>query len=752
MAEALHRIDLPAIVAAQVDLVAREVPAVGALPDDVIQGPFADALGRTTAQVLLALVEERPLTEDELQETAVAFSEVMTIWGLVIDDVIATFARGARLLWEAVERHAGPEQLRMFLGAGGGALDSAALIERIAAEAAADRPQQPGPPERLARKALAAAVSDRSPAPDPTSPRLFVALRPDADLRSQATLAQELRAVGVVAVTSDGHVVGSFPSGVADPDIGDDLLVVEALPRRGDPDVRRRRLHAILDLARALGRRGRLTDLDLAAERLLDAAPDVAWHLHEAIATVRSASFGAQLLTTATAFVAEDGDVVATARMLGLHRETVRYRLGKIEASTGLDLGGWRGRSILSLALRASSGERTSSRSPAPTADLGETHAATVPTTIGVILERLDRGALVRRLVEHRRAHRPALAAELAAVDGEETHAAADLGEVVALLSEERTPRDRALARVGRRTFAYLRLGATVEDIVAIGRSTPRVVWSAVLAATTDDELPQLRSVLGRLVLYIEGTQLAITQAAIPGRSGADEALLDALLDPDATEQRRIALVAEAGMTVDTRLRAFVIAPGPAAGAPARRVGMDLRTAGWAAIERGGYVVGVAPTNATVDRLDELVPPAAVYALGAPLPVGALGSAVGRLRRLVDLALADGRAGRVDLLDATIELLLISQPDVADAFREAIVAPLARRDATRGGQLADTLSQYVAHDQQRGATAAAMHLHPNSIDYRLRTIRQEIGRTFTSIEDVLAILLGVTADRLQAVR
>lgn len=745
IAEALQRIDLRAIVTAQVDLVAREVPAVGALPAEVLRGPFTDAVDRAAGYVLIAFSEDRRLTETELGTVAAAFAEVMAVWDLVIDDVIATFALGARLLSETVQRYVGPEQLRAFLEAGGGALDSAALIERIAVEAETYRQRRSAAHEREARKALAAEGTDRTGPADPASPRAFVALRPDADLHAQAALAHELREAGAIAVTSDGHVVGSFPAGTVVPDVADDVLVVEAIPRPGSPDVRRGRLRSILDLACARDRRGPLTDLDLAAERLLAAAPDVTWHLREAIAAVRSASFGDELLATATAFVAVGGDVAATARTLGLHRETVRYRLGRIEASSGLELSGWRGRSTLLLALRASPDRPEQTEPPERAANAGDADQATM---IDTILRRLDRDALIDRLVEHRREHQPRLAATLAATDAEAAIAAADLDDIVALLEDEHVPREQALARTGRRTFAYLRLGAAVDDIAAVGRATPRIVWRAVLAETTDDELPQLRSALGRLVLYIEGTQLAIAHAARPSRPGSGDALLDALLDPDATEQRRVALAAEFGITLDARRRAFVVAPGPAA---AGRVGMDLRNAGWTAVERDGYVLGIAPADATAERLEDLVPATAVFVLGAPLAVRDLGTRIDRLRRLVALALADERTGRIDVLSATIELLLIAQPDVADVYWEAIIAPLTRRDAVRDGQLAVTLRQYVAHGEQRTATAAAMHLHPNSIDYRLGIIRKEIGRSFTSIDDMLGILLGVTADRLRSV-
>ncbi len=74
-----------------------------------------------SAAVLLAFSEDRRLSEDELRTSSAAFGEVMAVWGLVIDDVIAAFAHGARLLTAAAERHVAPEQLRAFFAAVNGA-------------------------------------------------------------------------------------------------------------------------------------------------------------------------------------------------------------------------------------------------------------------------------------------------------------------------------------------------------------------------------------------------------------------------------------------------------------------------------------------------------------------------------------------------------------------------------------------------------------------------------------------------------
>lgn len=747
--EILSRIDLPAIVDAQVERAKRHVPAVAALPGDVLRGPFAVALGQTTADTLRALVEQRPHTDEELEDCATRFTEVMVVWGLVIDDIVATFAHGAQVLWETAARHATPEQLRVFLRAGGGALDSAALVERIANESAAHLNHQQVTAERAARAALTSTVDDMRRAPHPTSARLFVALRPDADARGQAALAAELRAAGLTAATSNGHVVGSFPAGTATPDVYDGVLVTEALPRPGSAEDRRQRLHEVLDLATRHGQRQRITDLDLAPERLLAANPGLARLLRNRLEAVQTAAFGEPLIATAVAFVAADGDVAATARELGLHRESVRHRVRRIAQLTDLDLTRWYGRCTLALALRTRPEQAVpNARTVPPTGSEYAPFTAEESAAVGAILERVDRAEVVRELVALRRAEHPGLAATLAAYDAEEESAAADTREILALLHTEQPSRERDLVGPSRRTLEYLRLGVVADDIVAIGRSTPQAVWRAVLDASVDDELRYLPSAMARLILYIEATQLAITHAVAPDRLSAGAGLMEVLLDPEATDQALITLATGAGLIVDAPLRGFVIALGPRPGASAGRIAMDLRAAGWTAVPRGARLYGIAPTDAVGARLGEHVPSTAVVALGEPMPLRDLGVELQQLDRLVDLALAEGRTGPLDISESTIELLLIARPDIAHAYREAIVAPLARRDATRDTTLVATLHRYVAHNLQRGPTAAALHLHPNSLDYRLRQIAQEIGRTFSTIEDVFAILLGVTADRL----
>src|SRR4029077_9970338 len=60
-------------------------------------------------------------------------------------------------------------------------------------------------------------------------------------------------------------------------------------------------------------------------------------------------------------------------------------------------------------------------------------------------------------------------------------------------------------------------------------------------------------------------------------------------------------------------------------------------------------------------------------------------------------------------------------------FVEDALGPLARYDAERGTQLVPTLRAYVQADYNANETARRLYVHPNTLAYRLRTIRRLLG-------------------------
>ena len=60
-------------------------------------------------------------------------------------------------------------------------------------------------------------------------------------------------------------------------------------------------------------------------------------------------------------------------------------------------------------------------------------------------------------------------------------------------------------------------------------------------------------------------------------------------------------------------------------------------------------------------------------------------------------------------------------------FVEAALGPLGRYDAEHGTALVTTLRAYVEADYNAKETARRLYVHPNTLGYRLRTIRRLLG-------------------------
>ncbi|GAB3979757.1 helix-turn-helix domain-containing protein [Plantactinospora veratri] len=138
--------------------------------------------------------------------------------------------------------------------------------------------------------------------------------------------------------------------------------------------------------------------------------------------------------------------------------------------------------------------------------------------------------------------------------------------------------------------------------------------------------------------------------------------------------------------------------------------------------------------------------------IGQPCGVGSAEGAVGGLAD----ALAWAReASRVAPPEDRPERL----PEIADLFVEMAVARTPAVDGwlrsyakalATGPDLVATLRAYYAHDMNRASAAAALHIHPRTLDYRLRRVREVSGIDPGSTVGVR--LLSATVARTLAVR
>jgi sugar diacid utilization regulator len=120
----------------------------------------------------------------------------------------------------------------------------------------------------------------------------------------------------------------------------------------------------------------------------------------------------------------------------------------------------------------------------------------------------------------------------------------------------------------------------------------------------------------------------------------------------------------------------------------------------------------------------------AVVAQGDLTPRAELREAFEDLEAVADVAVRSGRSGAVDVDDHLPELLLRRSPRLAARLRARVYAQLAQRDP----ELIRTLDSLIEHDFDRGATAAALPVHRNTLTNRIGRIRAITGLDADSAE------------------
>jgi DNA-binding PucR family transcriptional regulator len=103
-----------------------------------------------------------------------------------------------------------------------------------------------------------------------------------------------------------------------------------------------------------------------------------------------------------------------------------------------------------------------------------------------------------------------------------------------------------------------------------------------------------------------------------------------------------------------------------------------------------------------------------------------------------------GQRGLRSVVDLAGETALAAQPLLARLLRGALLDPLNPADDFHR-ELASTALSYLDHGQRLDHTAAALHVHPNTVRYRLRRLREITGLTSIAAEpgERLTVLEGV---------
>jgi DNA-binding PucR family transcriptional regulator len=107
------------------------------------------------------------------------------------------------------------------------------------------------------------------------------------------------------------------------------------------------------------------------------------------------------------------------------------------------------------------------------------------------------------------------------------------------------------------------------------------------------------------------------------------------------------------------------------------------------------------------------------------------------------LAEGTGRTGRALAFDEVlIDHIVRSSPVIEHALDETL-RPLVEYDGARHTDLVGTLAAYVEAGFNVTKSAAALHVHPNSVVYRLRRIKQLTGHDVHDPNELLVLILSI---------
>jgi DNA-binding PucR family transcriptional regulator len=90
-----------------------------------------------------------------------------------------------------------------------------------------------------------------------------------------------------------------------------------------------------------------------------------------------------------------------------------------------------------------------------------------------------------------------------------------------------------------------------------------------------------------------------------------------------------------------------------------------------------------------------------------------------------------------------VELVVSADPDATADLRAAVLAPLADLRPGTAQRLSETLRSWLLHQGRRDAVAAELHVHPQTVRYRMGQLRELYGERLDDPQTVLELLLAL---------
>jgi hypothetical protein len=141
----------------------------------------------------------------------------------------------------------------------------------------------------------------------------------------------------------------------------------------------------------------------------------------------------------------------------------------------------------------------------------------------------------------------------------------------------------------------------------------------------------------------------------------------------------------------------------------------------------------------------------AIIAIGPPADLGSLPASFRTATRVLQTAVAFGMRGTLTLDDVHLRPAILAETEIGERLFDRYLAPLT---AERSGSIIEeSVRALFEHSFHIERTAKALHIHPNTIRYRISRYEEITGARLTNIEDLAGVWWSLTrrhADELAA--
>jgi len=288
--------------------------------------------------------------------------------------------------------------------------------------------------------------------------------------------------------------------------------------------------------------------------------------------------------------------------------------------------------------------------------------------------------------------------------------------------------------------------GVRLEDLLRAFGVGGQVGWELIRRHARSDETDALLDAAGLLMRYVDrisavvaDTYLAERDALVSEEERRTRDLLERLSSDTPLALGELELAERLGVAVEHAYAPFaVVLPGrPPRGHAA--LAARLRRRGWKlTVTDGGRVVGLSRRPLELADLDE--GPDLLLVVAEVTPRERLGDAREDVVLLAEHGCQAGLRGRVRAEDQLLEVIMGRLPGHAARLRARVLEPLAGPDHE---ELLRTLRAFVLHDYDRGATSEALHVHRNTLAYRLRRIEELTGLDLASARDLACVYVAL---------